>query len=88
MKKSVKRNNKKIDYSKGGAPVLELTPKTPDFWRGFNFACALLDDMGYTKSSSHPYNIADCLKGKMNRLPHSKLRKNIFSPYWKKENKK
>lgn len=54
--------------------------KNKDFWNGFNFACQMLEDMGYCKSSTHPYNIADCLKGKMNRLPKSKLRKNTNGP--------
>ena len=49
--------------------------RSAEFWDGFNFACDLLEDLGYAKSSSHPYNIADCLKAKMNRLPKSKIRK-------------
>lgn len=85
MKQSIKRKSAKTDYSKGGTDSLPLPQKNADFWRGFDFACLLLEDLGYTRSSSHPYNIADCLKGKMNRLPKSKLRKNKFSPYWKKK---
>jgi hypothetical protein len=53
-----------------------LSSRSSDFWEGFNFACDLLEDLGYVKSSTHPYNIADCLKAKMNRLPKSKVRKN------------
>jgi hypothetical protein len=47
-----------------------------DFWEGFDFACAMLDELGYTKMSTHNYNIADCLKAKFNRLPKKKVRKN------------
>ena len=54
----------------------QISSRTPDFWEGFNFACDLLEDLGYTKLSTHHYNIADCLKAKMNRLPKSKIRKN------------
>jgi len=81
MKKTTKTQSIKIDYKEGGTDCLPLPKRNADYWRGFDFACDLLEDMGYTKSSSHPYNIADCLKGKMNRLPKSKIRKNIFSTY-------
>lgn len=53
-----------------------LSSRSSDFWDGFNFACDLLEDLGYAKSSTHPYNIADCLKAKMNRLPKNKVRNN------------
>lgn len=46
------------------------------FWKGFEFACRLIEDMGYDKTSTHPYNIADCLRGKMGRLSKKKIRKN------------
>ena len=55
---------------------VQVSSRSSDFWDGFNFACALLEDLGYTKASTHPYNIADCLKAKMNKLPKSKIRKN------------
>jgi hypothetical protein len=53
-----------------------LSSRSYEFWDGFNFACDLLEDLGYAKSSTHPYNIADCLKAKMNRLSKNKVRKN------------
>lgn len=55
----------------------KIIGRPPQFWDGFNFACQLLEDLGYTKLSTHDYNIADCLKSKMNRLPKSKIRRNI-----------
>lgn len=50
--------------------------KSEDFWKGFDMACDMLDDLGYSKTSNHEYNIADCLKAKVNRLPKDKVRKN------------
>jgi len=44
-----------------------------DYWNGFDFACDLLDEM-YANSHPHKYNIADCLKSKVNRLDNSKIR--------------
>lgn len=54
---------------------MQSSSRSAEFWNGFNLACDLLEDLGYTKTSSHPYNIADCLKAKMNKLPKSKIRK-------------
>ena len=56
--------------------TVHASGRSSEFWDGFNLACDLLEDLGYTKLSTHPYNIADCLKAKMNRLPKSKIRKN------------
>lgn len=44
------------------------------YWEGFEFALNLLDDM-YAKTHPHPFNIADCIRAKANRLPKSKIRK-------------
>jgi hypothetical protein len=46
-----------------------------DYWGGFDFACKLLDEM-YAKDHPHLYNIADCLRAKVNRLPANKIRPN------------
>ena len=53
-----------------------LSSRSSEFWDGFNFACDLLESLGFAKSSNHPYNISDCLKAKMNKLPKNKIRKN------------
>jgi hypothetical protein len=45
------------------------------FEEGFELACQMLDDLGYTKTSSHEYNIADCLRAKRNKMPTNKMRK-------------
>ena len=47
-----------------------------EFKRGIEFACQLIEDLGYDKSSRHPYRISDCIRGKMNMLPKKKVRKN------------
>lgn len=47
-----------------------------EYWKGFDHACDLLEGMGYTKMSTHEYNIADCLKAKVNRLKKSEVRTN------------
>lgn len=52
-----------------------LAQKEKKSWDTFEFACQLLEDLGYTKTSTHPYNIADCLRGKMGLLPKNKIRK-------------
>ncbi len=59
-----------------------LTPKGEKpkrYWDGFDFACAMLDEM-YAKTHPHEYNIADCLKAKVNRLPNDKIRKTSGQP--------
>ena len=61
----------------------QVKGRPPQFWEGFDFACALLEDMGYTRTSSHPFNIADCLKSKVNRLLKNKIRKT--KPYGRKK---
>lgn len=48
--------------------------KKESYWEGFDFALKLLDEM-YTSTHPHPYNIADCIKSKVNRLPNNKIRK-------------
>ena len=68
-----------LTYSKPrNLHATEHIDKNESFWVGFDFACQLLEDMGYCKTSTHPYNIADCLKGKMGRIPKNKIRKNII----------
>lgn len=47
-----------------------------EYWKGFDNACDLLEGMGYTNMSTHEYNIADCLKAKVNRLKKEEVRKN------------
>ena len=49
--------------------------KSEEYWKGFDDALALLEDLGYCSSSLHEYNIADCVKAKVNRLPSKKIRK-------------
>lgn len=43
------------------------------YWKGFDYALDLLDEM-YAKQHPHPYNIADCIKAKVNRLSKSDIR--------------
>lgn len=50
--------------------------KSEDYWEGFDTALELIDDM-YASTHPHPLNIADCVKFKMNRIPKSKIRKNL-----------
>ena len=52
------------------------TDKT-EYWEGFEFACQLLEDMGYDRGSVHPFLLSDCLRGKAGRLAlKKKPRKN------------
>jgi len=55
--------------------------KSKDFEDGFEMACQMLDDLGYTKTSTHPYNIADCIRAKINKIPKNKIRKNAASQF-------
>lgn len=65
------RAETKTEYN--DIPRDEVRPK--DFWEGFDYACALLDEM-YALTHPHKFNIADCIKAKVNRLAKSKIRKN------------
>jgi len=49
--------------------------KSDEYWKGFDYACKLLDET-YAKTHPHEFNIADCLKAKVNRLPKNKIREN------------
>lgn len=60
--------------TESGLAVKTSTHHT-EFWKGFDYACSMLDEM-YAKSHPHKFNIADCLKAKVNRLDKNKLRKN------------
>ena len=51
-----------------------------EYWNGFDFACDILED-SYALNHPHKYNIADCLKLKVNRLPKEKVRENKRSPF-------
>jgi len=77
MTEAQKKTLKSINKRKALRQIRLLSSRS--FWQGFDFACQLLEDLGYTKTSTHPYNIADCLKVKMNRLPKNKIRKNVFA---------
>ena len=57
--------------------VERMEEKKEEYWKGFEFACALLDET-YVHTSSHPNNIADCLRAKVNRLPTAKVRKTEY----------
>lgn len=53
----------------------DAMPRSSEYWSGFDYACTWLDEL-FSKSHPHKYNIADCLKAKVNRLPKSKIRPN------------
>jgi len=53
--------------------------KSDEYWKGFDYACELLDET-YAKTHPHEFNIADCLKAKVNRLSKKKIRKNLTAP--------
>lgn len=56
--------------------LTDVKPRSAEFWDGFDYACDLLDET-FAKSHPHKYNIADCLKAKVNRLPNKEVRFNI-----------
>lgn len=66
-------------YSDQWFKELQIAKQKPEtakiVWMGFDLALLFLDNM-YASSHPHKYNIADCIKAKVNRLPKSKIRKN------------
>lgn len=56
--------------------LIDVVPRSAEYWKGFDYACDILDD-SYVKSHPHKYNIADCLKAKVNRMPKNKIRTNV-----------
>lgn len=78
-KKKIKKVKEPKVYSDQWFAELHEAKQNPEtlkaMWMGFDFALLMLDDM-FAKSHPHKYNIADCIKGKVNRLPKSKIRKN------------
>jgi hypothetical protein len=53
--------------------------RSGQYWEGFDFCCELIESLGYTKLSTHPFNIADCLKKKVNRLSGEPKRNHLAS---------
>lgn len=58
-------------------PVESLTPRQA-YRRGVKHAADLAS--GYNGTSSHPYDLGDCILGKLNMLPKSQLRRNTRKP--------
>ena len=54
----------------------DVMPRSAEYWKGFDYACDWLDEL-FAKSHPHKYNIADCLKAKVNRMPKSNIRLNV-----------
>lgn len=47
------------------------------YWEGFDYAISLLEEMYGKSNFQHPYNIVDCVKAKVNRLPQEQIRTSI-----------
>lgn len=56
--------------------IPDVMPRSAEYWKGFDYACDLLDGMGFASSPSNKHNLADVLKAKVNRLSKHKIRKN------------
>lgn len=64
-----------IEAEKQLLSLVDVVPRSAEYWSGFDYACSWLDDL-YANTHPHKYNIADCLKAKVNRLPKNKIRLN------------
>lgn len=60
---------------KGVSNIVGEFGRPMEYWKGFDYALELLDSM-YASTHPHPYNISDCIKAKVNRMPKSKIREN------------
>lgn len=56
-----------------------LKVKSNEFWEGFDYALNLLEEMYGKYNFRHGYNISDCVKAKVNRLPKNKIRQMPFN---------
>jgi hypothetical protein len=65
-----------IEAEKQLLVLSDVMPRSSEYWKGFDYACSWLDEL-FAKSHPHKFNIADCLKAKVNRLPKSKIRPNV-----------
>lgn len=48
-----------------------------NYWNGFEFACQVLEDMGYDRHTKHPYLLSDCVRAKCNKIK-GEIRPNPF----------
>lgn len=64
-----------IEAEKQLLVLSDVMPRSTEYWNGFDYACNWVDEL-FAKSHPHKYNIADCIKAKVNRLPKNKIRVN------------
>ena len=75
MYETLEARNSNLDSNKLPEQKEKPLPHSEEYWEGFDRACEILDE-NYAKSHPHKYNIADCVRAKVNRLPKNKIRKN------------
>ncbi len=48
--------------------TLPVANEKENYWKGFEYACEILESLGYDRQSNHPYLLSDCVRAKCNKI--------------------